>query len=264
MQKDYGQKLKELSIFFPLLNEEKNLITLVKQALEVLPQVADKYEIVLINDGSTDGTQEIAVLLSRTYDNVRAVYQENRGYGGAVKRGFKEAKYEWIFFSDGDLQFDLNDLRKFIPHTVSNQLVIGYRKNRAEGTLRHFLALALRIWNKILLNFPISIKDIDCAFKLINRTIIQKVGELESDGAMLSTEFLLKAHRAGFKIKQVGVNHYKRQFGVATGNNMKVILRAIKDTFVLIYVLYIKSFIKFIKSRKTMNNDVALLHNTNS
>ncbi|PIR43267.1 cell wall biosynthesis glycosyltransferase [candidate division WWE3 bacterium CG10_big_fil_rev_8_21_14_0_10_32_10] len=226
-------KLSDLSVFFPLYNEEKNIKPLVKECIKVFPKIAENFEIILINDGSTDKTRDIAKQLEKKYKNVRLVSQRNKGYGGAVKRGFKEAKYKWVFFSDGDLQFDLSEVKKFIAYTKNFDLVIGYRKNRAEGTKRRVIAKMLKLWNLIFLGFPKNIKDIDCAFKLIKKDAIVSATPLLSNGAMLTTEFLLKSHKKGFKIKQIGVKHYKRKYGNSTGSNIAVILRAVRDTFIL-------------------------------
>ena len=232
------KKLSELTIFFPAYNEAGNIEEAVKQALTIAPHVAKKYEILVINDGSKDATKQIVQRLEKKYPSiVRLINQRNKGYGGALKRGFREAKYEWIFFTDSDLQFDLNELQKFISQTSNNNLVLGYRLNRAEGFKRVLLARMLKVWNRILLGFPRKIKDIDCAFKLIHRSIITSTYPLLSDGAMVSTELLLKAHGKGFKYAQIGVRHYQRRIGQPTGSNFKVILRAVIDTFRLKYQL---------------------------
>lgn len=237
-------KIKELSIFFPLYNEEKNVDLLISSTLEVLPNIADKYEIILINDGSKDKTKELAEDLVKRHKEVKLINQRNKGYGGAVKRGFKESMYDWVFFSDGDLQFNLEDLYTFINYCDSYDLIIGYRKNRAEGFRRKILADLLKIWNFIFLGFPLYIKDIDCAFKLIHRNVIDDCMPLISDGALLSTEFLLKAHRKSFRIKQLGVRHYKRKYGKPTGSNIFVILRAVRDTFILQWNLFFNTSFK--------------------
>lgn len=226
-------KLSELSVFFPLYNEEKNVEPLVKEALEVFGGIARKLEVILINDGSTDNTFEIGKEMAKEYKKIRLVSQNNKGYGGALKRGFKESKYSWIFLSDGDLQFDLHEVNKFLPFLKSYDLVIGYRTSRAEGIKRQVIMIALKFWNKIFLGFPLFIKDIDCAFKFIKKDVIDSVQPLVSDGAMLSTELLLKAHKKGFRIKQIPVKHFKRKFGRPTGNSLKVILKAVRETFVL-------------------------------
>jgi glycosyltransferase involved in cell wall biosynthesis len=230
-------KLPEISIFFPAYNEAGNIEVAIKQALKVATQIAHKFEVIVVNDGSQDNTYKIAKKLSQKYASVRVVTQKNQGYGGALKRGFKTAKYEWIFFTDSDLQFDMSELKKFIQYTKDNDLVIGYRKNRAEGFKRALLAKALKIWNRVLLGFPSEIKDIDCAFKLIHKSVIQQTQPLMSDGAMISTELLLKAIHENYAYRQIGVRHYRRLHGSPTGSNRKVILKAVFDTFRLQYML---------------------------
>ncbi len=223
----------ELSLFFPAFNEEDNIKKSVKQALSVLPKIADKFEIIIVNDGSTDKTLKIAKQLERQYEQVRVVSQQNKGYGGALKLGFEMAKYEWIFFTDADLQFNLKEIKKLTKFCSKSQLIIGYRKNRAEGWKRQFLALALKYWNWLLLSFPLSIRDADCAFKLIKRQVIEEISPLMCDGAMISTELLLKAKMTGFEMVQVPVSHYPRKYGNPTGNNLSVIIRAIRETIAL-------------------------------
>jgi glycosyltransferase involved in cell wall biosynthesis len=231
-------KLSSLSIFFPAYNEAGNIQEAVKQALKVAPDVARKYEVLIVNDGSTDATLSIAKRLAKRYKSVRVINQRNKGYGGALKRGFKEAKFDWIFFTDIDLQFDIMELKKFIKYIQHNQLVIGFRLNRAEGFKRYLLAKLLKLWNIILLGFPRSITDIDCAFKLIHKTVLLKTQPLISDGTMISSELLLKAYMADFNIKQIGVRHYQRFIGSPTGSNLKVIIKAVRDTFILKVCLF--------------------------
>jgi glycosyltransferase involved in cell wall biosynthesis len=228
-----NQKLSSLSIFFPAYNEEENIVLALRQAIAIAPKIADNYEIIVINDGSKDGTAERVSQAADRHPHIRLVNQRNRGYGGALKRGFKESKSEWIFFTDSDRQFDLKELYSFIRATAEHKVVIGYRKTRAEGMKRALLARALKIWNRILLGFPSSIKDIDCAFKLLHRDVLLQIEPLFSDGAMISTELLLKLHFAQVPIAQVGVAHYPRRFGQPTGSNWRVIFRAIQDTFLL-------------------------------
>lgn len=228
--KSLKNKLPELSLFYPAFNEAGNIEEAVKQALFVLPKIAEKYEIIVVNDGSTDATKQIAKRLSVQYKNVRLVSQKNKGYGGALKRGFKEAKYGWIFFTDADLQFDLKELASFIAYTDDHDMVLGYRLVRAEGLRRDLIAKCLKLWSFVILGFPSQIKDIDCAFKLIKKAAIQSTYPLQSNGAMVSTELLLKLLRKDYSYQQIGVKHYKRSMGVATGNNLKVIVKAISDT----------------------------------
>lgn len=235
--------LPSLSLFFPAYNEAGNIEEAVKQALTILPKVAKKYEIIIVNDGSHDATLPIAKRLARTNKQVRIVSQANKGYGSALKLGFVKSRYEWIFYSDSDLQFDISELQKFLRHTHKHQVIIGFRTKRAEGWNRQVFATGLKIWNKLLLSFPLSIRDIDCAFKLIHRSALTEIQPLFSDGAMISTELLLKLHRNRYDIKQIGVSHYARRIGKPTGNNFGVITKAIQDTFVLQKHMFKQTFL---------------------
>jgi glycosyltransferase involved in cell wall biosynthesis len=263
-----NSKLPSLSVFMPAYNEAGNIREAIKQVLAVAPKVAHKYEVIVINDGSKDGTGAIAGRMAEKYPQVKVINQRNKGYGGAVKRGFKEAKYEWVFFTDSDLQFDVRELVKFVEKVGGRRggaggkdgldrkvdMVLGYRIKRAEGFKRVMLARALKTWNRMFLAFPMHIKDIDCAFKLIHRPVLDRVLPLYSDGAMVSTELLLKAHRYGYKCVQIGVHHYERRTGKPTGNNYKVIYKAVRDTFVLQKLLIVNS-----ETIKATRNNVKLI-----
>lgn len=227
------QQLNSLSIFMPAYNEATNIEEAIRQALDVATEVAEKFEVIVIDDGSRDATKVIAERVAKKYKHVRVITQKNRGYGGALKRGFSEAKYDWIFFTDSDLQFDIRELRRFIKYAKNSHLVLGYRKKRAEGWKRQTIAYLLKIWNLLFLNFPRGVKDIDCAFKLIHRSVIASITPLQSDGAMISTELLLKAIKKDFDYTQIGVRHFERRSGSPTGSSLKVILKAVRDTFIL-------------------------------
>lgn len=227
-------KLPELSFFMPAYNEAANIREAMRQAMAILPKVAKRFELIVINDGSMDNTLHVARAFQAEHpDLVRVVSQKNTGYGGALKRGFKEARYEWIFFTDSDLQFNVEEISRFLPYAHSADLIIGHRLRRAEGWTRQTLAKWLRIWNFLWLDFPLSIKDIDCAFKLIRKNVLDQISPFVSDGAMISTEILLKSYLISCKIDQVGVHHYRRFAGLPTGNDVRVIFRAVHDTFVL-------------------------------
>lgn len=221
-------KLPSLSLFFPCYNEENNVEPSVLSALKVLKDVADCFEIIIINDGSSDNTKTVAENLAGIYKEVRVIsHAKNRGYGGAVKTGFSNAKYEWTFFTDGDLQFDLGQLKTFIKYTDDYNIIIGYRKNRAEGLRR---ALIARSFKKLVdMLFKLGVEDIDCAFKLINTGAVRKI-DLTCEGAFVSVELLYKLKKQGFSFKELPVDHYNRKSGEATGNNLKVGIRQIADT----------------------------------
>jgi dolichol-phosphate mannosyltransferase len=234
-----AKKLPELSIFFPFWNEEKNIEEVVTKAIPVAEKVADKWEILMINDGSSDQTEQIAKRLAENNKNVRLIsHYPNRGYGAALIEGFTNSKYDIVVFNDGDGQFDFSEVSEFIEKISHADVVIGFRKKRNDTNLSKRLLLMnlLKIWDLILFHF--YFRDIDCGFKMFTRNAIEKLTPLRSEGAMITTEILAKAKKKKLKIKQVGVNHYPRLHGHQTGANFPVILRAILESFILWYDLH--------------------------
>ena len=224
-------RIPELSVFFPAYNEEKNLEKVVRSALTVLPKVAEDWEILIINDGSQDRTGEVAERLKRGNPKVRVIHhKKNRGYGAALKSGFYNAKKEWITFCDSDGQFDFGEIEKLIrvQRQTKADLVGGYYLQRKVPFYR---ILGSKIWECLVsLFFGLKLRDIDCGFKLVSRKVIQKIPKLEAErGPFISTELLVKAQKAGFKIAQVGVHHYPRKAGRATGASLKVVLSGFFD-----------------------------------
>lgn len=224
-------EIKNISIFFPCYNEAENLPKIVNKTVDVFKNITDNYEIIIINDGSNDNTKQTADNLSRQYKNIRIVNHEvNKGYGAALQSGFRNAKNDLIFFSDGDNQFDISEITKLLPLIQENDIVTGYRINRKDNFTRRLNAL---LWNLLIrLLFKIKIKDLNCAFKLYKREIFSKISP-ESTGALINTEIFAKAHKLGYKIAEVGVNHYPRTAGNPTGANIKVILKAFYELFVM-------------------------------
>ena len=217
-------KLPSLSVFFPCFNEEPNVELFVKEAIQVLPQVAKQFEIIVVNDGSSDGTGAVADELAKKNKKIKVVHhQKNKGYGAALRSGFDAAKYDWVFFTDGDLQFRLFQLKKLIPHTEKYDVVIGFRKNRADGAVRAFNARLFKFYIDIL--FRVHVRDIDCAFKLFKTDVIKSLN-LTSSGAFISAEFLYKLKKKHEEFRQVPVDHHERRYGSPTGNNIKVIIKA--------------------------------------
>jgi glycosyltransferase involved in cell wall biosynthesis len=220
-----------LTIFFPCYNEEANVERVTRAAVEVARRIADDFEVLIVNDGSRDRTGEIADRLAAEIPGVRAVHnQPNLGYGGALARGFREAQKDWIFYTDGDGQFDFNEIPQVLPLLETHDIVSCYRLDRKDSLMRKLNALA---WSTLVnLLFHIGLKDIDCAFKIYPRTFIERI-ELKSRGALIDTEMLAKARNLGYTIAQMGVHHYPRTAGAQTGANIRVILRAFKELFKL-------------------------------
>ncbi len=225
-------KLPELSLFFPFWNEEQNIESVVKKAIPVIEKIADKWEIIMVDDGSSDKTPEIAKKLASQNSNLVATGNKvNHGYGAALKKGFDTAKYKYVVFNDGDGQFDFSEIDKFIEKIEGRDMVIGFRKKRLDNPFRHILMNLLKIWDFVFFRF--SFKDIDCGFKLFNKEALEKILPLKSEGAMITTEILAKAKKAKLKIAEVEVNHYPRIYGDQSGGNLRVILRAVKESLIL-------------------------------
>ena len=166
--------MKGISAIVPLYNEEANVGAMVERLRTVLPTVSDDYEIIVVNDGSQDRTAEIADGLAAADPRVRVVHHaQNRGYGGALKSGFAASRKAYVFFTDGDGQFDVNEIASLIPFVPQYDVVIGYRIDRAEGGLRRINAGA---WNWLVRRlFGIPSRDVDCAFKLFDRRVFEVV-----------------------------------------------------------------------------------------
>ena len=225
-------KVPELSIFFPFWNEEKNIETVVKKAIPVAKKIAIKWEIIMVDDGSSDKTFEIATKLAKNNPNLKVARNStNRGYGAALKTGIKNSRYELIVFNDGDNQFDFSQVSRFLEKAKEADFVIGFRKKRLDHPFRHLLMNLLKIWDLIFFGF--YFRDIDCGFKLFKKNSLKKIEPLESEGAMITTEILAKAKRKSLKIAQVEVTHYPRIYGDQSGGNLRVILRAIRESLIL-------------------------------
>ncbi len=225
------KKVQELSIFFPFWNEEANIEEVVKKAIPVAEDVAQKWEIIIIDDGSSDGTLKLArKLVKNDPKHLRVIsHMPNRGYGAALKEGLENAKYDLVVFTDGDRQFDFSEVKKFLELIGPVDIVIGIRKKRIDQPFRHLLMNLLKIWDFLLFGF--YFQDIDCGFKMFKRSAIQKILPLKSEGAMITTEILAKAIKNKLQILQVKINHFPRKFGNQSGGNPRVIIRAIKESF---------------------------------
>jgi glycosyltransferase involved in cell wall biosynthesis len=223
-------RLGSLSFFFPALNEEHHVEAVVRDALAVLPNFADDIEVTVIDDGSTDRTGKIADDLAKADPRVRAVHHgARRGYGGAVRSGLASARKEFVFFTDGDRQFEISDLGRLIAAMDGVDAVMGYRLKRRDPPRALFVAWVYN--NVIRLMFFGGFRDVDCAFKLFRRDVFERVPleSIRSNGAFFSAELLIMLKRAGIRTREVGVPHHPRTAGKAKGQQPKVILRAIRD-----------------------------------
>jgi len=213
-----------LSVVLPCYNEEANVERTTLAALAALRTFSTDFEIIIVDDGSQDRTGQLADQLAEKHPQIRAVHNRpNRGYGGALRAGFAAAAKEWVFFTDGDGQFDCREIPALLALLDHHDLATGFRLDRQDSALRRFNGWG---WTRTCnLFLGLKLRDIDCAFKLFPRRLLGEI-ELHSEGALISAELLGKAARRGYSIGQVGVHHHPRLAGVATGANFKVILRA--------------------------------------
>ena len=224
-------RLATLSWFFPAHDEEANLDGLVSEALEVLPTLADTFEIIVVDDGSGDATGRMADELTAAHPGiVRAVHHPtNLGYGAALRSGFRAARHDHVAFTDGDRQFRVVDIGRLIDRMAADDrpdVVVGYRIKRADPLVRTLYARAYRLANRIF--FGLKVRDVDCACKLFRRESLAGIA-VDSGGAFFSAELLIKLHAAGRSIAEVGVPHHPRTAGSATGAKPSVVLRAVRD-----------------------------------
>jgi len=221
-----------LSVFFPAYNEEENIESVVTKAIEVLRGLNFNYEIIIVNDGSTDKTGEIADRLAAEIPKVKIVHHRpNRGYGGALRSGFEEAKYEWVAFTDADGQFDFAEIKKFLPLTERADLILGYRIKRADSWARKIYTFGWGLLPRVL--WGLKVKDYSCGFKLIKKEVFDAVQPLVGEEKVTQIEMLVKAKKKDFRFAEVGVSHYPRTAGTQTGANLKVALKSLREIFAL-------------------------------
>jgi glycosyltransferase involved in cell wall biosynthesis len=221
-----------LTFFFPAYNEEENVEETVRRALEEIgPLVGGSIEVLVVDDGSTDRTAELADALAAADARIRVHHQENRGYGGALRSGFAGGRGEVIGFSDGDLQFDLREFSRLLdrlddPARQRVDGVIGWRIKRRDPPHRIIIA---KTYNAIVsVVFGLQVRDIDCAMKVFRREVFDGL-RLDADSPFLSAELLIKLKARGERLAQVGVTHYPRAAGTNTGASFAKIVRTFRD-----------------------------------
>lgn len=243
-----AQKIAQLSVFFPTYNEEGNISDVVLRAKSVLVKTASKWEIIIVNDGSHDNTRKIAHRLAKKDKRIHLVnHAQNKGYGGALKTGFKTAQYEWVAFTDSDGQFDFSEIKKFIAKKDTADLILGYRIKRADSFLRKIYTFGWNILARALLD--LRVKDYSCGFKMIKKEVFTAVQPLVGEEKVTQIEFLVKARRLGFRFAEIGVGHYPRQSGQQTGAKLKVVFKSIADLFKLYWVLRVDAKFKHLAEK---------------
>jgi glycosyltransferase involved in cell wall biosynthesis len=216
-----------VSIVLPAYDEEPNIAQAVAEATATAERLFSQHEVIVVDDGSTDRTAAIVRELGTGDPRVRLVtHPANRGYGEALRSGFLAAGMDFVFFTDADLQFDMDELERFLPYAGTVDVVAGYRVNRQDTLIRRVNAYGWNILVRML--FYVPVRDIDCAFKLFDRQALGSV-DIESVGAMVNTELMVKLGRRGASVVEIGVHHRPRRAGRARGANPRVVATAFRE-----------------------------------
>lgn len=218
---------RPFSLCLPCYNEEDVIGDVLAGACAVLPEFAEEFEIIVVDDGSRDRTAEIVSDWSLRDPRVRLVqHKHNRGYGAAVTTALQSSSGEWICMIDGDGQFNLLDLPQLLVDAQGADVVVGYRHRRADNGIRKLNAHSWKWLIRCLMG--LKVRDLDCAFKLFPRWVIDSL-QFRAEGACISAEILTQCCRGGLTICEVPVNHFPRSAGKPTGANLSVVLKAFRE-----------------------------------
>jgi glycosyltransferase involved in cell wall biosynthesis len=228
-----------LSVFFPAYNDSGTIASLVISALRTARTLTPDFEIIIVNDGSADGTADIADELARTYPEVRVVHHDrNRGYGGALRTGFETASRELVFYTDGDAQYDPAEMVVLWEAFDENvDLVNGYKISRSDPL--HRIVIGRIYHHTVKMLFGLGVRDVDCDFRLMRRSIFERV-MLEKNSGVICLEMMKKIQDAGFRIAEVPVHHYHRAYGRSQFFNFRRLFRTGVDVLKLWYALVIR------------------------
>lgn len=207
-----GKSNYSISIFFPCYNDEKSIGKLVEDAFAIVKDLSNDYEVIVIEDGSTDNSRKVLIDLAKKHKNLKLIlHEENTGYGGALQSGFKNASKDLVFYTDGDGQYDVKELPVLVAlMDDSCDFVNGIKMARNDPTYRIFVG---NLYSLIIRwTFWLPVTDVDCDFRLIRQSIVQKLNLTVTSGA-ICVEIVKKAKRAGARFKQVSVRHYERKHG---------------------------------------------------
>src|SRR5438876_6274199 len=228
-----------LSVFFPTYNDSGTIASMVIRTVKTASELTPDFEVIVVDDGSADGTAEIADELARTYPQVRAIHHPtNRDYGAALQTGFRSATKELIFYTDGDAQYDPTELSAlWAQMSADADLVNGYKISRADPLHRIVIG---RIYHYIVsILFGLKLRDVDCDFRLMRRTIFDRIN-LEKTSGIICVEMMKKIQDAGFRVVEVLVHHYHRAFGRSQFFNVRRLFRTGRDLLLLWYALVVR------------------------
>lgn len=216
-----------ISLFFPVYNDERTVKTVAERAIHLLDEVAGQYEIIIVNDASPDNAGQIADQLATEYSQIRVIHHpRNLGYGAALKTGVAAAKYEWICMVDGDNEYDVFELKKMLAVRKHYLLIIAFRYKKLYSTKRIFISF---IYNSVLRFLLKSrFRDISTGIRVIHRSILDDI-KLTSNSPFIGAELAIKSMLRGFPVGEVGIQTFPRDFGHGSATSAKNILRTIRD-----------------------------------
>ena len=228
-----------LSIFFPAYNDAGTIASLALVAHMTARQVTDDYEVIVVNDASPDHTGELLDEMARTYPWLKVVHHPaNRGYGGALRSGFAAASKDLVFYTDGDAQYDPREmLRLFEAFSPAVDFVNGIKIARSDPFHRKIIGRLYHGFVKAM--FGLRLQDVDCDFRLMRRAVFDKVTLTRSSG-VICVELMKKVQDHGFRIAEVGVNHYHRAYGRSQFFNFARVGRTLADLVNLWFELVVR------------------------
>ena len=218
------KKLTSITAFFPAFNDGGTISSMVIAALITLPKVTDDFEVIVVNDGSQDYTNEMLKELERIYPQVRIIdHPANQGYGSALRSGFASARKEWIFYTDGDAQYNPLELVNLVQAThPDTDVVNGYKVSRSDPLHRVIIGRLYHHTVRILFGF--RLRDVDCDYRLIKRKIFDEI-KLHSTSGTICLEMVKKFQDAGYRFEEVPVHHYHRAYGKSQFFNFRRLFR---------------------------------------
>jgi glycosyltransferase involved in cell wall biosynthesis len=226
MHKDFT-KLSSVSFFCPAYHDERNLPILIPRVSQFLSEIANTFEIIIVEDGSPDKTGEVANKMAKEFPNVRVIHHaKNMGYGVALRDGYAAAKYEYVMYTDGDNQYDVREFLPYLTLLETADVLSGYVTKKAVSFRRKIQS---EVWNAVVcFLFFIRCRDINCAMKIYKRRVLENIS-IKSSSCFIDAEMIIKAKKAGFKVAQFPVTHFSRTEGLASGSKMNVVVPTIVE-----------------------------------
>jgi glycosyltransferase involved in cell wall biosynthesis len=216
-----------ISLFFPVYNDENTIERMVKKSMTVLEEIAENHEIIIVNDGSPDNSGEIADAMAKQFTNIKVIHHEqNKGYGAAIKTGFENASYEWVCFTDGDDEYDVYDLKKMVALKDFYDLIITFRYVKLYSNFRIFVS---GIYNKLFRwVFRTNYRDISTGLRLMRKSVFTEL-TIISDSPFIGAEITLRTMLKGYRVGEMGIQTFPREFGSGASVSFKNIIRTLQD-----------------------------------